>query len=66
MDAILEQFGATAEQQGFNSPKISGVKSTYKKRGKQTDIGKVQKEESNLVPIEIDQDNTEKSIYNRY
>lgn len=66
MDAILEQFGATAEQQGFNSPKISGVKSTYKKRGKQTEIGKAQKEESNLVPIEIDQDNTNDSIYNRY
>jgi hypothetical protein len=64
METILEDFGVSAEQQGFKNPKISGIKSTYQKRGSQSNIGKNLKEESNLVAIELDQ--TEDSIYNKY
>lgn len=67
MDSILEAHGATPEQKGLNSPKISGIKSTYKKRGKkavQSNIGKHLKEESNLVAVE--NDDLDQSIYNKY
>lgn len=53
MESILEDHGASAAQQGFNTPKISGVKSTYQKRGsKQTSIGEYQKSLSNMDAVE--------------
>lgn len=67
MEDILEQHGATADQQGFRSPKISGVKSTYQKRGsKQPNIGKIQKAESNLVTSDLKDGDTDDSIYDNY
>lgn len=67
MEKILEDHGATAEQQGFNTPKISGVKSTYQKRGaKQTNIGEVTKAESNMVYSELEDGDTGNSVYNKY
>jgi hypothetical protein len=64
MEEILESHGASAKQQGFKSPKISGVKSTYqKKESKQTTIGQALKDESNLVPVELE---GKESIYNKY
>lgn len=64
MEEILEEHGAAAHQQGFKNPKISGIKSTYQKKTNQPAIGKTMKDESNLVAIELDQE--EESIYNKY
>jgi hypothetical protein len=67
MEEILEVHGATAAQQGFNTPKISGVKSTYQKKGsKQTSIGQFQKTESNLVTSDLENGDTNDSIYDNY
>lgn len=56
MEQILADHNATAEDYGLQTPKISGVKSTYKKNknGSTSDIGEVLKEESNLVPVSND------------
>ena len=56
MERILEMHGASAEQQGFHRPKISGIKSTYQKKAKQTNIGQIQKEISNTTELEEIQD----------
>ncbi len=65
MEKILEDHGASAAQQGFNTPKISGVKSTYQKKGaKQTSIGAHQKEESNMDAVEVAIETG--SIYDKY
>lgn len=65
-DAILERFGATAEQQGLNSPNLKGIESSRKqkakanaskpKKVKKVDIAEYQKQLSNadLVEEELD------------
>jgi hypothetical protein len=47
MDAILEQHGLLPEQNGLNSPRLKGIEKAKRKAG---EIGKAQKEVSNMVP----------------
>ncbi len=60
MDKILEKFGATAAQRGFNEPNLKGIESSRRQKGltakkvKTTDIGVYQKELSNAVAGEED------------
>jgi len=60
-DAILEAHGVLPEDYGLNTPKVSGIKSTYKKnkgkKAKKSDIGQHTKEVSN-------EENEEINIYN--
>ncbi|MCH4824266.1 hypothetical protein ML462_13905 [Gramella lutea] len=53
-EKILEQFGATIEQQGLNRPVIKGIekkkkRQNIKKKVKEVEIGEYQKEVSNAV-----------------
>lgn len=65
MEKILEDHGVSAKQQGFNTPKISGVKSTYQKKGaKQTSIGAYEKAVSNLDNANLTDNDT--SDYDDY
>ena len=65
MEKILEDHGVSAVQQGFKIPKISGVKSTYQKKGaKQTSIGAYEKSMSNVDTTElIDNDTSDYDDY---
>lgn len=65
MEKILEDHGVSAAQQGFNTPKISGVKSTYQKKGaKATSIGAYQKAISNVDTADFSDENS--SDYDDY
>lgn len=62
-DSILERFGATAEQKGLNSPNIKGIESSRRQKAakngtkvKNIEIGQYQKQLSNAVAGEDDED----------
>lgn len=60
MEEILEQHGMSAEQQGLNKPNILGINSKRKKAKKVPgDFGKIQKTESELVPVMISREEEE-------
>lgn len=67
MDRILEEFGASAEQRGFNTPAIKGLESSRKQKSKNKkkikgiDVAVYQKQLSNAVAGEDDEDD---DIYN--
>lgn len=66
MEEILEQHGASAQQQGFNTAPLLGINSKRKKAKKEKkDFGQLQKVESEIVP-QVGADNDESyDIYDR-
>lgn len=64
MESILVEHGASAEQYGLNKPKILGVNSKRKKAKKQKDdvIGRLLKDESEMVPVGLHNNDEEQDF----
>jgi hypothetical protein len=69
-EKVLEEFGVSAEQNGLITPPIKGLETLKSKKGQSSrkvkagEIGKVEKDLSNVVP-DVDDEDFENYFYNK-